>query len=77
MERELRDKCQQPFSAFRSSWLEVGEREYLQSALTRFDHKVTKVAGFAEVDRTYVYRLMRKHGLSGCGSGRVTESGDD
>ena len=63
LDRELHRHCRLPFSAFRSAWLEAGEREYLLSALKRFGHKVSKVASFAEVDRTYVYRLMRKHGL--------------
>ncbi len=51
------------FKAFREKWIDYGEREYLKQMLTRHDRNVTALATEASVDRTYIYRLIRKHGL--------------
>jgi DNA-binding NtrC family response regulator len=52
-----------PFKALRERWLDHLEREYVRGLLERFDHNVSAVANAAGIDRTYVHRLMKKHGL--------------
>jgi two-component system response regulator GlrR len=54
---------EQPFKEFRERWIEHGEREYLGRLLARHDRNVSAAAESAGLDRTYVYRLIRKHGL--------------
>jgi two-component system response regulator GlrR len=54
---------EQPFKEFRERWIEQGEREYLRRLLERHDRNVAGAAEQAGLDRTYVYRLLRKHGL--------------
>jgi two-component system, NtrC family, response regulator GlrR len=39
------------------------ERSYLESLLRRFDGKVARAAEVAGVDRVYLYRLLRRHGM--------------
>jgi DNA-binding NtrC family response regulator len=39
------------------------EQRYLEALMRRFDGKVARAAAAAEVDRVYLYRLLRKHGL--------------
>jgi DNA-binding NtrC family response regulator len=39
------------------------ERSYLEDLLARFDGKVAAAAGAAGVDRVYLYRLLRRHGM--------------
>jgi len=53
----------QPFKEFRERWIDHGEREYLQRLLERHGRNVPAAAEAAGLDRTYVYRLIRKHGL--------------
>jgi len=53
----------QPFKEFRERWIEHGEREYLRRLLERAERNVAGAAEQAGLDRTYVYRLIRKHGL--------------
>jgi transcriptional regulator with GAF, ATPase, and Fis domain len=53
----------QPFKEFRERWIDQGEREYLQRLLDRHGRNVPAAAEAAGLDRTYVYRLIRKHGL--------------
>jgi two-component system response regulator GlrR len=53
----------QPFKEFRERWIDHGEREYLQRLLERHGRNVPAAAEQAGLDRTYVYRLIRKHGL--------------
>ena len=54
---------EQPFKEFRERWIEQGEREYLRRLLDRHERNVAGAAEQAGLDRTYVYRLIRKHGL--------------
>ena len=54
---------EQPFKEFRERWIDHGEREYLQRLLERHGRNVPAAAEAAGLDRTYVYRLIRKHGL--------------
>src|SRR5262249_3303818 len=55
----------QPYKAFRERWADVGEREYLLRLLARHARNGAAAAKEAELDRTHVYRLLRKHVLSG------------
>jgi DNA-binding NtrC family response regulator len=53
----------QSFKDFRDKWMDYGEREYLLRLLERHGRNVAMAASEAGVDRTYIYRLMRKHAL--------------
>jgi transcriptional regulator with GAF, ATPase, and Fis domain len=48
---------------FREQWMERGERDYLRTLLERTSRDIPAAAQAAGVDRTYIYRLIRKHGL--------------
>jgi transcriptional regulator with GAF, ATPase, and Fis domain len=48
---------------FREQWNETGEREYLRRLLERFERNVTAAAQAAGVSRTYLHKLIQKHGL--------------
>jgi transcriptional regulator with GAF, ATPase, and Fis domain len=54
---------EQPFKEFRERWIDHGEREYLRRLLDRHGRNVPAAAEAAGLDLTYVYRLIRKHGL--------------
>jgi DNA-binding NtrC family response regulator len=56
-------KFAQPFRTFREQWISYGERTFLQALLERHRRNVAAAAKEAELDRTYMYRLLRKHGL--------------
>ncbi|RZO56916.1 MAG: FHA domain-containing protein [Sandaracinaceae bacterium] len=52
-----------PFKELREAWVSHLERAYLTAMLARHGGNVTAVAQEARIDRTYVHRLMKKHGL--------------
>jgi transcriptional regulator with GAF, ATPase, and Fis domain len=54
---------EQAYKDFRESWVDAGEKEYVRRLLLRHDRNVAAAAREAEVDRTYIYRLIRKHEL--------------
>ena len=54
---------EQGYKDFRESWIDSGEKEYVRRLLVRHDRNVAAAAAEAGVDRTYVYRLIRKHDL--------------
>jgi transcriptional regulator with GAF, ATPase, and Fis domain len=54
---------EQPFREFREQWIDQGERDYVRSLLERHQRNVSAAAEEAGLDRTYIYRLIRKHGL--------------
>jgi transcriptional regulator with GAF, ATPase, and Fis domain len=54
---------EQPFKEFRERWIDHGEREYVRRLLERHGRNVAAAAEAAGLDRTYVYRLIRKHDL--------------
>jgi len=54
---------QQAYKDFREAWVDNGEREYIGRLLKRHSRNVVAAAKEAEVDRTYIYRLIRKHEL--------------
>jgi two-component system, NtrC family, response regulator GlrR len=47
----------------RERWLDHFEREYFRRLLEHHDRNVSEAARAAGVDRTYVYRMIRRHGL--------------
>jgi transcriptional regulator with GAF, ATPase, and Fis domain len=53
----------QPFKDIRESWVDHLEREYVRELLSRHGRNISAVAQAAELDRGYIYRLMKKHGL--------------
>ncbi len=54
---------EQAYKDFREAWIDAGEREYVRKLLTRHNRNVAAAAREAEIDRTYIYRLIRKHEL--------------
>jgi len=60
---DIRDVFRRSYRDFREAWIEQGEREYIRELLARHDRNVAAAAKDAEVDRTHIYRLMRKHAL--------------
>jgi transcriptional regulator with GAF, ATPase, and Fis domain len=54
---------EQPFKDFRERWIDQGERDYVKRLLDRHRRNVAAAAEEAGLDRTYLYRLIRKHGL--------------
>ena len=53
----------QSYKEVREEWLEYLEREYFRRLLAKHDRNVAEAARAAGVDRTYVYRLIRRHDL--------------
>jgi two-component system response regulator GlrR len=60
---EKTDMLEQSFKTFREAWIEEGERRYVRHLLEKNGRNVASAAREAEVDRTYLYRLIRKHDL--------------
>ncbi len=52
-----------PFREVREQWLEHLEREYVRALLQRHQRNIAEAARAAGVDRTYIYRLIRRHSL--------------
>jgi two-component system response regulator GlrR len=50
-----------PLREARATWLDAMEREYVRRLLERYDGDVAEAAGAAGVDRTHLYRLIRKY----------------
>jgi transcriptional regulator with PAS, ATPase and Fis domain len=48
---------------FRSQWIEMGEQRYLHRLLKRHHRNIAEVAKAANVDPSYVYRLVKKYRL--------------
>jgi transcriptional regulator with GAF, ATPase, and Fis domain len=48
---------------FRERWVEWGEQEYVKQLLERHDFNVAQAARSAGINRTYLYRLLKKHAL--------------
>ncbi len=60
---DLPPSFNQTFRAFREQWIGQGERAFLRVLLERNENNVAAAAKEAGIDRTYMYRLMRKYGL--------------
>ncbi len=52
-----------PYRDFRDAWVDAGEKAYLKRLLLKHDRNVLAAAKEADVDRTHLYRLIRKHEL--------------
>jgi len=52
-----------PFKVLRERWVDHLEREYMKALLAKHGRDVGKIADEAELDRSYVHRLLRKHDL--------------
>lgn len=53
----------EPFREIRARWIDHLEREYVGKLLGMHQGNVATVSKAAGLDRTYIYRLMRKHDL--------------
>jgi transcriptional regulator with GAF, ATPase, and Fis domain len=53
----------QSFHSFREQWIGFGEKAFVRDLLERHRRNVAEAAKEAGLDRTYLYRLIRKHGL--------------
>lgn len=51
------------FRSFRDRWNEHGEMLYVKTLLMRHSRNVSAAAREAQLDRTYLYKLIRKYGL--------------
>jgi DNA-binding NtrC family response regulator len=51
------------FKEFRERWIDLGEREYLRRLLKRTNRSSSTAAREAGLERTYLYRLIKKHGV--------------
>ena len=52
-----------PHRDFRERWTELGEKAFLERKLTKHAGNVSRVSREIELARTYVHKLMKKHGL--------------
>jgi DNA-binding NtrC family response regulator len=59
--RALSQSHQLPLRDARAAWLDLLEREYLRQLLERHQGDVPSAAQAADVDRTHLYRLIRKY----------------
>lgn len=50
------------FKEFRERWIELGEREYLRRLMKRTNRSSGAASRDAGLERTYLYRLLKKHG---------------
>jgi DNA-binding NtrC family response regulator len=55
--------AQGTFREFRAALIEYGEREFLRRMLEKHKRNINAIAKEADVDRTYIYRLLRRYGL--------------
>lgn len=53
----------EPFKDVRDRWLAHLEREFVRGWMERTGGRTTEIADRIGLDRTYVYRLIKKHGL--------------
>lgn len=51
------------FKEFREKWIDLGEREYLRRLMVRTNRSSGAAAREAGLERTYLYRLLKKHGV--------------
>jgi DNA-binding NtrC family response regulator len=51
------------FKEFREKWIEHGEREYLRRLMLRTNRSSSAASREAGLERTYLYRLLKKHGV--------------
>jgi transcriptional regulator with GAF, ATPase, and Fis domain len=61
--RVLVDALERPLREARDVWMDMLERDYISRLLSRCRNNVPAAAQIAGVNRTYIYRLIRKHSL--------------
>ena len=52
-----------PFKTLREQWVDHFEREYIRGLIAKLGRDTGAIASTAELDRSYVQRLLRKHDL--------------
>jgi DNA-binding NtrC family response regulator len=52
-----------PFKTLREQWVDHFEREYIRGLVSKLGRDTGAIASAAELDRSYVQRLLRKHDL--------------
>ena len=52
-----------PFKDLRERWVDHLEAEYMKALIAKHGRNVGAIADAAELDRSYVHRLLRKHDL--------------
>ena len=53
------------FKEAKDRLIQVWEREYVEALLSKAQGNVSLAARQAGIDRVYLHRLMKKHGLGG------------
>lgn len=51
------------FKEFREKWIDLGEREYLRRLMLKTNRSSSAASRQAGLERTYLYRLLKKHGV--------------
>jgi transcriptional regulator with GAF, ATPase, and Fis domain len=59
--KSLRTSLERPLRETRATWLDAMERAYVRRLLQRHGGNVARAAEAADIDRTHLYRLIRKH----------------
>jgi DNA-binding NtrC family response regulator len=54
---------EETFKDVRDRWLDHLEREYMRAMVARFTRDTSAIASASGLDRSYVYRMLRKHEL--------------
>ena len=54
-----------PYKVSKQRWMDYFDTTYLPALLERCTGNVSKAAREAELDRAYLFRLLRRHGLKG------------
>jgi two-component system response regulator GlrR len=62
-QRQTSPAVDKPLKEAREAWMDQFEREYLRQLLERHGRNVAAASQAAGVHRTYLYRLIMKHGL--------------
>ena len=53
-----------PFKEARAAAIDAFEERYVLHLLERTQHNASKAARLAGIDRNYLYRMMKKHGIA-------------
>jgi transcriptional regulator of acetoin/glycerol metabolism len=53
-----------PFKEARAAAIDAFEERYVLHLLERTQHNVSKAARLAGIDRNYLYRMVKKHGIA-------------
>ena len=64
LEARVTAMLEAPFRDFRDAWCEEGERRYLAALLARHHNDAVAAAKAAGVDKSYIYKIMRRLGIS-------------